>query len=198
MKKLLLLAPILLYTTMLFAQNKVADTGSRKTPGAVTVTAADSMLKTNDIVQNLASSKDLSVMYNFIKVANLTETYKSKGPITMFAPVNEAFAVLPAGKLDSLNKPVHVWELTGIIANHAVAGSLTARDIEKQINGHKGKATFTTLAGSKITAKIDSNRNIVLTDENGGESILDRFDIKQSNGMLHVVNHVLIPKVKVI
>ncbi|SDD94981.1 Uncaracterized surface protein containing fasciclin (FAS1) repeats [Mucilaginibacter pineti] len=198
MKKLLLLAPILLYATTLFAQSTGTSVSSPKNIGPMTVAVGDSMRKTNDIIQNIALTKDLSVFYSFIKATNFAETYKSKGPITIFVPVNEAFAILPASKIDSLNKPAHFWELTGLIANHAIAGSLTARDIEKQINGHKGLATFITLAGSKLTAKIDANRNIVLIDETGGESILDRFDIKQSNGMLHVVNHVLVPKVRVI
>ncbi len=198
MKKILLLIITTIYTGTLFAQSMDVGTGTAQTIGPLKVTVGDSMRKTNDIIQNIALSKDLSVFYGFIKATNFAETYQSKGPITIFVPVNEAFDSLPAAKIDSLNKPAHVWELTGLIANHAIAGSFTARDIEKQINGHKGMATFITLAGSKLNAKIDANRNIVLIDETGGESILNRFDIKQKNGILHVVNHVLVPKVRVI
>jgi len=98
--------------------------------------------------------------------------------------------------LDTLNKPARVWLLTRIITYHAIAGSLKAKDIEKEINKHKGMATFTTLTGNKLTAKIDGNRNIVLIDEKGGECVISRFDIEQRNGMLHVVNKVLIPSEK--
>lgn len=195
MKKLLLLGLAFIYGITVFAQtsNTTAKTGAI---GTLKTTAGDGMLPANDIVQNIELSKDLSIFYNFIKSSNLIETYKSKGPITIFAPVNQAFEALPMGKVDSLSKPAYVWELTGILTYHAIAGKLKAKDIEKQINGHKGLATFTTLGGGKLTAKIDSNRNIVLEDDNGGKSIINRFDVEQSNGMLHIVNRVLIPRIK--
>jgi uncharacterized surface protein with fasciclin (FAS1) repeats len=197
MKKILLLIVALLYSSVMFAQ-KGGTTDTAKTIGPLKITAGDSMLPANDIVQNISLSKNLSVFYNFIIIANLTETYQSKGPITVFAPINSAFDSLPVSKVDSLSKPDHLWELTGILTYHAIAGKVSAKDIEKQINNHNGLATFTTLGGSKFTAKIDSNRNIVLLDENGDQSIISRFDIEQRNGMLHIVNKVLIPKTKVI
>jgi uncharacterized surface protein with fasciclin (FAS1) repeats len=195
MKKLLLLGLALIYGITVFAQasNTIANT---RAIGTLKTTAGDGMLPVNDIVQNIELSKDLSVFYNLIKSSNLIETYKSKGPITIFVPVNQAFEALPMGKADSLSKPAYVWELTGILTYHAIAGKLKAKDIEKQINGHKGLATFTTLGGGKLTAKIDSNRNIVLEDDNGGKSIINRFDVEQSNGMLHIVNRVLMPRIK--
>jgi uncharacterized surface protein with fasciclin (FAS1) repeats len=195
MKKLLLFGLALIYGITVFAQtgNTTANT---RAIGTLKITAGDGMLPANDIVQNIALSKDLSIFYNFIKSSNLIETYKSKGPITIFAPANQAFEALPISIVDSLAKPDHVWELTGILTYHAIAGKLKAKDIEKQINGHNGLATFTTLGGGKLTAKIDSNRNIVLEDDNGGKSIINRFDVEQSNGMLHIVNRVLIPRIK--
>jgi len=195
MKKLLLLGLALIYGITVFAQTS-NTTANTRAIGTLKTTAGDGMLPANDIVQNIALSKDLSILYNFIKSSNLIETYKSKGPITIFAPANQAFEALPIGKVDSLAKPTHIWELTGILTYHAIAGKLKAKDIEKQINGHKGLATFTTLGGGKLTAKIDSNRNIVLEDDNGGQSIINRFDVEQSNGMLHIVNRVLMPKIK--
>ena len=195
MKKLLLLGLALIYGITVFAQTS-NTTANTRAIGTLKTTAGDGMLPANDIVQNIALSKDLSILYNFIKSSNLIETYKSKGPITIFAPANQAFEALPIGKVDSLAKPTHVWELTGILTYHAIACKLKAKDIEKQINGHKGLATFTTLGGGKLTAKIDSNRNIVLEDDNGGQSIINRFDVEQSNGMLHIVNRVLMPKIK--
>ncbi|MDN5284840.1 MAG: fasciclin protein [Mucilaginibacter sp.] len=197
MKKILLLSFALIYGTAVFAQ-KAAISINTLTIGPMKPMAGDGMLPTNNIVQNLELSKDLSAFYNFAKIANLLDTYNTKGPITAFIPVNEAFGNLPVDKLDSLNKPSHVWELTEILTYHAIAGSLSAKDIQKQIIEHKGIATFTTLNGAKLTAKIDANRNIVLEDENGGQSIISRFDIKQNNGILHIVNKVLLPKTRTI
>jgi len=195
MKNLILLVALLLLGFTLFAQTKAVNP---KAIGPLKVAVGDSMVPANDIIKNLALSKDLSVFYNFLKTANLVLTFQSRGPITIFVPANGAFQNLPGGKLDSLMKPSHVWELTSILSYHAIPGWFKAKDIEKQINKNKGLATFTTLTGNKLTAKIDANRNIVLIDENGGESIINRFDIEQNNGMLHVVNKVLLPKAKVI
>lgn len=196
MKKLMLLS-LLLYGTTVLAQT--ADTTSAvNVIGPLKTTAGDGMLPSNNIVQNVERSRDLTVFSNFIKSANLTETYESKGPITLFVPADEAFANLPVGALDSLLKPSHVWELTGIITYHAIAGKLKAKDIEKQVIKQKGTATFTTLGGAKLIARIDSNRNIILQDESGGQSVISRFDMEQNNGMIHIVNKVLIPKNKVI
>lgn len=195
MKNLILLAALLLLGSTLFAQTKAVNP---KAIGPLKVVAGDGMLPANDIVKNLALSQDLSVFYNFLKTANLALTFQSRGPITIFVPVNGAFQNLPGGRLDSLMKPSHFWELTRILSYHAIPGWLKAKDIEKQINKNKGMATFTTLTGNKLNAKIDANRNIVLIDENGGESIINRFDIEQNNGMLHVVTKVLLPKAKVI
>ena len=103
---------------------------------------------------------------------------------------------MPKGELDTLLKPSHKQELNYLITTHAIAGRVTAHDIAHKINANKGQATFTTIAGSKLTAKIDTNRNIILIDDNGGESVISKFDIQQSNGMLHIVTAVLGPKIK--
>ena len=151
-----------------------------------------------NIIQNVAKVKDYSTLFAAINTAGLSETFESKGPITLFAPTNSAFAKMPAGKLDSLLKPENKYELSHLITYHAIAGKVSIKDISRNIKEHKGVATFTTLAGSKLVASIDNNRNIVLTDECGGQSVISQFDIEQSNGMLHVVNNVFVPKNKVI
>lgn len=151
-----------------------------------------------NIIQNVSKAKDYSVLLTAIKASGLTETFESKGPITIFAPTNSAFAKLPGGKLDTLLKPEHKFELSSLITYHAIAGKVSVKDIAHNIKEHKGTATYVTLAGSKIVASIDTNRNVVLTDENGGQCVISQFDIEQSNGMLHVVNTVFIPKTKVI
>ena len=156
------------------------------------------MLSSNDIIENITLSKKYSILLKAIDGAGLIETFKSKGPITIFAPDNLAFEKLSAGKLDSLLMPEHKYDLSYLLTYHAIAGRITAREISRKINLNNGEASFITLAGSKLIAKIDSNRNIVLIDENGGESIINHFDIPQSNGLLHTVNAVLVPKVKAI
>jgi uncharacterized surface protein with fasciclin (FAS1) repeats len=202
MKKWPLLIFLVFFGLSLFAQttvvvNPVNDTVKAKW-GKIKIVDGTKMISSNDIIENITQSKEYTTLVTAIEDAGLTDTFKSKGPITIFAPTNQAFDKLPAGELDSLLKPNHKLDLSYMLTYHAIAGRLTARDIARKINSNNGEATFITIAGSKITAKIDSNRNIVLIDENGGESIISKFDIQQSNGMLHVVNSVLVPKTKAI
>ena len=154
------------------------------------------MTADRDIIQNISRSADYSTLLSAITTAGLTETFKSKGPITIFAPTNEAFAQMPADELDTLMK--HKYELSSLITYHAIAGRVSIKDITRNIKEHKGIAAYITLAGSKIYASIDANRNVVLTDENGGQSIISKFDVAQKNGMLHVVTEVIVPKKRVI
>jgi uncharacterized surface protein with fasciclin (FAS1) repeats len=154
------------------------------------------MISSNNIIENIMLSKEYSTLVTAIEDAGLTETFKSKGPITFFAPTNQAFEKLPAGELDTLLKPNHKLDLNYLITSHAIVGKLSVKDIQHKINSNNGEATFRTIAGTTLTARIDSNRNIVLIDDNGGQSIISKFDIQQSNGMLHIVNAVLVPKTK--
>lgn len=185
MKKLLLFTLVIFYTAGLLAQTGGKDSGTTKN---------GEMLPANDIVKNISSASNTKTFYRFIKKANLSRTYTSRGPITIFVPDDEAYNDLPAGKLDSLLKPAHIWDLTDLVTYHAICGKLKVRDIEKQINHQKGMATFTTLSGSKLSARIDSNNNIVLIDGSGGKSTITRADIEQNNGLIHIVNKVLVPK----
>ncbi|MDB5018862.1 MAG: Cell surface lipoprotein precursor [Mucilaginibacter sp.] len=198
----MVLAFLVFNCTIIFAQktvvtNTVIDTVRAKW-GKTKIVDGAAMVSSNDVVENITLSKEYTVLVKAIENAGLTDTFKSKGPITIFAPTDLAFEKLPAGKLDTLLKPEHKLDLSLILTYHAIAGRVTAKDIERKINSGNGLATFTTIAGNTITAKIDGNRNIVLIDENGGESIISKFDVQQSNGMLHVVNSVLIPKTKAI
>ena len=200
MKKILLLSLALMMCSLaVLAQTADTDPVSNvPASGSMKSMAGNSMQPANDIVQNIAADKDLSIFYQFINSANLADTYKSKGPITIFVPANEAFESLPPGKLDTLLKPAHVWELTHIIAYHAVAGKLSSKELHKQIHKHKGSTTLTTISGGKLIAKIDANNDIVLEDETGGQCIISRFDITQSNGVVHIINKVLLPKPKAV
>ena len=202
MKKWAVLFFLILNGCALFAQKPTVTTpvidSVKAKWGKTKIVDGTPMVSSNDIIENIALSKQYSILLNAISDADLTETFKSKGPITIFAPDNQAFEKLPAGKLDTLLKPGHKYDLSYLLTYHAIAGRLTVRDISRKINSNNGQASFTTIAGGRLTAKIDSNRNIILIDENGGESVISHFDIQQSNGLLHTVNAVLFPKVKTI
>lgn len=152
------------------------------------------MLPTDDIVTNISRSKELSIFYNAIQVAGLSETFRSRGPLTILAPTNQAFAGMPSGLLDTLLKPSHKYELIALLTYHAIPGTISSEDISRQISQHNASGTFITLGGAKLTASIDANRNIILVDEKGGKSVISKFDIKQSNGLIHLINSVLVPK----
>ncbi|PWK78284.1 putative surface protein with fasciclin (FAS1) repeats [Mucilaginibacter oryzae] len=188
MKKLLLSVSMLFYSALLFAQANDKN-------GAPVIPV---MLPTNDIVKNISLIPNMSRFASFIRKTNLMRTYTSRGPITVFVPVDEGYTDMPAGKLDSLSKPGYIWDLTDLVTYHALAGEYKLKEIRKQINKHKGVATFTTLSGGILTAKFDSNSNIILVDANGGEIMINQPDIAQNNGIIHVVNKVLIPKKRVI
>ncbi|MGZ3872555.1 MAG: fasciclin domain-containing protein [Mucilaginibacter sp.] len=200
MKKWLIILSIIFSGNSLFAQRTaesrpVIDSVKAKW-GKVKNVNGTAMVSSNDIIENIALSREYSVLVAAIEEADLTQTFKSKGPITFFAPTNQAFEKLPAGELDTLLKPDHKLELNYLLTTHAIVGRLSIKDIQRKINSSKGEATFRTIAGNTITAKIDNNRNIVLIDENGGQSVISKFDIEQRNGMLHIVNSVLVPKSK--
>jgi uncharacterized surface protein with fasciclin (FAS1) repeats len=185
MKKL-----IIVFITVLnasFASAQKADTiGKLKNTNGALMSAS------NNITGNISSAPEFSTLASAIKTANAADTFT--GQITVFAPTNTAFEKLPAGKLDTLLLPAHNSDLANLLKYHAVAGKLSAKDIDRQIKAGNGQATFTTLSGGKLTARINANRNIVLTDENGGQSVISKFDIPQSNGLLHVITNVLVPK----
>lgn len=164
----------------------------------VTTVDGVDMFAAKDIVQNLTIDPQFSVLVKAIRANGLIGTFKSKGPITLFAPNNAAFKKLPAGKLDTLMKPAHAIDLCNVLTCHAVSGSLNKRIIARKIRKGKGTAILTTLAGCTIKATMDENDHIILTDENGNKSIIETNDIEQSNGIIHVINNVLIPKTRAI
>jgi uncharacterized surface protein with fasciclin (FAS1) repeats len=153
------------------------------------------MSSSKDIIENISSSPEFTKLITAIKAADIAENLKS-GTITFFAATNTAFDKLGPGMLDSLLLPIHKAALVNLLNYHAVSGKITSKDIERQIKAGNGQATLTTISGRILTARINENRNIVLTDENGGQSVVTRLDIEQSNGMLFIVNAVLLPKAK--
>jgi uncharacterized surface protein with fasciclin (FAS1) repeats len=153
------------------------------------------MSSSKDLIDNISASSQFTTLVKAINTAGLAENLRA-GTITFFAPTNQAFDKLPPGVLDTLLLPSHKTDLINLINYHTIQGKLTSKDIERQVKAGNGQATLITLAGSTLTARINENRNIVLTDENGGQSIVTRLDIEQSNGMLFVINSVLQPKAK--
>jgi uncharacterized surface protein with fasciclin (FAS1) repeats len=150
------------------------------------------MYKTKNIVENAVNSKDHTTLVAAVKAAGLVETLSGTGPFTVFAPVNSAFEKLPAGTVETLLKPENKATLTKILTYHVVAGNFSSKDILKAIKKGNGKAEFTTVAGGKITATLDG-KNVVIIDEKGNRATVTIADVRQSNGVIHVIDTVLLP-----
>lgn len=151
------------------------------------------MYKTKNIVENAVNSKDHTTLVAAVKAAGLVETLMSAGPFTVFAPVNSAFDKLPAGTVETLLKPENKATLTKILTYHVIAGKFSAKDVVKAIKKGNGKAEFTTVSGGKLYAMLDG-KNVVLMDENGGKATVTIADVNQSNGVIHVIDSVVLPK----
>ncbi len=162
---------------------------------AVSIFTLNVSAQSADIVGVAAGSKDHTTLVAAIKAAGLVETLKGKGPFTVFAPTNEAFAKLPAGTVNNLLKPENKSKLTSILTYHVVAGNLYAKAVIAAIKKGNGKAVLTTVEGGKLTAALE-NGKVVLTDESGNKSTVTVTDLKATNGVIHVVDTVLLPASK--
>ena len=151
------------------------------------------MYPTKDIIDNAVNSKDHTTLVAAVKAAGLVDTLKGPGPFTVFAPTNKAFAALPAGTVDTLLKPENKDKLTSILTYHVVAGNMDSKMLMKAIKDGKGTASLKTVSGGTLTAK-SSGKKVMITDENGGTAKVTIADVKQSNGVIHVVDKVLLPK----
>ena len=151
------------------------------------------MIKTKDIVDNAVNSADHTTLVAAVKAAGLVETLKGKGPFTVFAPTNEAFAALPAGTVDTLLKPENKAMLTKVLTYHVVAGRLDYTKLADLIRTGGGKATLKTVEGGTLTAEMNGPRNIVLVDEKGNVAEISTYDVYQSNGVIHVIDKVVMP-----
>jgi uncharacterized surface protein with fasciclin (FAS1) repeats len=150
------------------------------------------MYPTKDIVDNAVNSADHTTLVAVVKAAGLVDTLKGAGPFTVFAPTNEAFGKLPAGTVDNLVKPENKDTLTKVLTYHVVAGRISVADLKKQIRSGGGKAMLTTVEGETLTATMHGSM-IALTDAKGGMSMITIPDVFQSNGVIHVVDTVLMP-----
>lgn len=150
------------------------------------------MYPSKNIIQNAMNSKDHTTLVAAVKAAGLVETLEGPGPFTVFAPTNEAFDKLPAGTVDTLLKPENLDQLKKILTYHVVAGRITSHKLEAMIRKGGGHAELKTVEGGTLTAMMDGN-NIVLKDEKGGTATITQADVMQKNGVIHVVDSVLMP-----
>jgi len=151
------------------------------------------MYKTKNIVENAVNSKDHTTLVAAVKAAGLVETLQSAGPFTVFAPVNSAFDALPAGTVETLLKSENKPMLTAVLSYHVVAGNMDSKAIAKAIKAGKGKAMLTTVQGGTLTAMM-VGKDLILMDEKGGKAKVTIADVRQSNGVIHVIDSVVLPK----
>lgn len=154
----------------------------------------EAMLPTKDIIDNAVNSKAHTTLVAAVKAADLVATLKGPGPFTVFAPTNDAFENLPEGTVESLLKPENKAQLTTILTYHVVAGKWGFDDIAKLIKTGKGKAEIKTVSGGKLWAMMNGDHNIILKDENGNVANINTYDINQSNGVIHSIDAVVLPK----
>ena len=156
------------------------------------VVGGQPMYSTKDIIDNAVNSADHTTLVAAVKAAGLVDTLKGAGPFTVFAPTNEAFAKLPAGTVDTLLKPENKDMLVKILTYHVVAGRLSSAELKKEIRAGHGTATLKTVSGGTLWATMQGS-NIVLKDEKGGMSTVTIPNVFQSNGVIHVVDTVVMP-----
>ena len=150
------------------------------------------MFPDKDIIDNAVNSADHTTLVAAVKAADLVQTLKGAGPFTVFAPTNAAFAKLPAGAVDGLLKPEAKGTLTKVLTYHVVPGKLSSLEIKKAIRDGKGTATFTTVAGGRLWA-MEKDGVIWLKDEKGGLASITQANVFQSNGVIHVIDTVVMP-----
>ena len=150
------------------------------------------MFPTKNIVENAVNSADHTTLVAAVKAAGLVDTLQGPGPFTVFAPTNNAFGKLPAGTVDTLLKPENKDALIKVLTYHVVAGRMSATDLKKAIKAGKGKAELTTVSGGKLWAMMKGNM-IELKDEKGGMATVTQGDVFQSNGVIHVIDAVVLP-----
>ena len=152
------------------------------------------MFPAKNIVENAVNSADHTTLVAAVKAAGLVDTLAGKGPFTVFAPVNSAFDALPAGTVDTLLKPESKDALTKVLTYHVIAGKLTFNDLKKKIKRGKGKAELATVSGGTLTFISNGPNNIMVKDEMGGAANITVYDVLQSNGVIHSIDKVLLPK----
>lgn len=145
-----------------------------------------------NVVEVAIGSAQHTTLVSAVKAADLVDTLKGKGPFTVFAPTNKAFEKLPGGALDKLLKPESKKDLSGLLTYHVVAGDMDAQTLSAAIKTGNGKTSLTTVNGAKLTAALDGDK-VVITDAKGGKATVTSADLKAENGVVHVIDNVLMP-----
>ena len=158
------------------------------------VVGGSAMFPQKNIVENAVNSKDHTTLIAAVKAAGLVDTLESKGPFTVFAPVNAAFSALPAGTVDTLLKPENKAELTKVLTYHVVPGRYTSMDLDKLIRKGNGTAMLKTASGGTLTFTRNGERNISVQDETGAVADISVYDVLQSNGVIYSIDRVLMPR----
>ena len=171
-----------------------AEAPAAEAPAAETtvMVGGAAMYPSRNIVENAVNSADHTTLVAAVTAAGLVDTLASPGPFTVFAPVNDAFAALPPGTVDTLLLPENKDALTKVLTAHVVAGDLKAADLLAQAAANGGTATLTTVSGDTLTFAVEGGAAVV-TDESGGKATVTIADVNQSNGVIHVVDKVLLP-----
>jgi uncharacterized surface protein with fasciclin (FAS1) repeats len=182
-----------LLTFGLIAAAVVAPAAARAQMSMVMV-GTQAMYPTKTIVDNAMNSADHTTLVAAVKAAGLVETLKSKGPFTVFAPTNNAFNALPDGTVSNLLKPENKAALTKVLTYHVVAGKIDAEDLMELIRKGHGTARLQTVSGGTLWAMMNGKRNVVIKDESGGVANISTYDVTQSNGVIHVIDRVLLPR----
>jgi uncharacterized surface protein with fasciclin (FAS1) repeats len=175
-----------------FATTTSAPLYAQMSEKTVTVGGAP-MYPSKNIIQNAVNSKDHTTLVAAVKAAGLVDTLSGPGPFTVFAPTNEAFAKLPAGSVDNLLKPENKATLTKILTYHVVPGRMTAVNLMKAVKDGEGLAKLKTVAGEDLTVKQAGPGKLTITDAKGDVAMVTIPDVLQSNGVIHVIDTVLLP-----
>lgn len=193
MKKLLIAAGVaVLLSACAGGMSNTGMSGSSMSGGSSVMVGGAAMFPTKDIIDNAVNSKDHTTLVAAVKAAGLVETLKTPGPFTVFAPTNAAFDALPAGTVATLLKPENKATLTKILTAHVVSGKLDAAALSQRVMAGNGRATLTTVSGDALVVTT-SGSNVMVTDEKGGTAMVSIANVYQSNGVIHVVNKVLVP-----
>ena len=186
-------APAAMPDTTASVDTAMPDDSMTATPENPMVGGA-AMNAAENIVTNASAAPNLTTLVAAVSAAGLVETLQGAGPFTVFAPTNDAFAKLPAGTVEGLLKPEMKDALTGVLTYHVVSGNVDAAALMEQINAGGGKATLTTVQGAALTASSDGMGGVTLTDAKGGTATVTTVDVRQSNGIVHVIDTVLMPQ----
>jgi uncharacterized surface protein with fasciclin (FAS1) repeats len=182
-----------LFATSVFAAPSLAEDKTMAKGEKTVMVGGAPMYPSKTIVQNAVNSKDHTTLVAAVKAAGLVDTLSGAGPFTVFAPVNPAFAKLPAGTVETLLKPENKATLMNVLTYHVVPGRLTAANLMKAVKDGGGQAKFKTVAGGEITVKSPSAGKLTVTDAKGDVATVTTGDVMQANGVIHVVDTVLLP-----